>query len=99
MTYSMYVCDACNELFYEPFVRHEREKEEFWGEPVVYTIRIEMCPACGREDIREVAECEDCGLAPAMDGYDVCGTCQMKREAGERLAETLVDIGMTRVTT
>lgn len=88
-----YVCAPCGEFFYEPLVHHDREKEEFWGEPVINVTRFEMCPSCGSEDITEVMECEGCGMAAAMDGCHDCAACAAKLEEGERLAETLVGIG------
>lgn len=84
-----YYCDSCNNFTEDPMRVVEREKNEFWGEPVVNTAVYLHCPGCGYDELEEADECEFCANFKAPGR--ACGC------PAERLDTTLRNIATTRV--
>jgi len=88
----LYHCNDCGEDCWEPTRYKTYDREEFWGAPVTNISIMEVCPACGSDDIDETVACKTCGLYRAVDGYDDCIECKARADAAERLHDTLLDI-------
>ena len=85
----LYHCNDCGEDCWEPTRYKTYDREEFWGAPVTNISIMELCPACGSDDIEETTVCRTCGIYRTLDGYDDCRECKARADAAEARAATL----------
>lgn len=84
-------CRSC-ELFLQP---HEIDRErstdayEYFGERGTRETFVEVCAVC-REEIDDIASCEECHSAKPMPGGDFCKACAARIDEEEQVLLAIV---------